>query len=320
MPSEHEKWRHIQEIRHLKEKNSSLKRIINDSSTHMSQKNKMIAHKSELIHAKAKKIQSKQQLHHLREQSNKDDTNSLDNKRRTKSLDHQSSSSMSIRSKVSNLSANTLPTCTNQPVHTLQLQWSSENKRAPCGMAAHCNAVVCGKVVYFQPTDKKSLYAYNSETDEWNQLPDVKKSNCSMAVVNDTVTAIGGSKLIRGHSRKLYSLIDKDMAMKWTNNLPPMPTKRSEAIANKALIVAGGEGKNSKALATVKVMNTDNSQWSHATDLLEPLWGASGIVCNNQVYIVGGMYGQPDQFIDVTSLHFLNPVSQHFMAVNNLTH
>ena len=177
-------------------------------------------------------------------------------------------------------------------------------------MVAHCNAVVCGKVVYFQPTDTKSLYTYNSETDEWNQLPNVKNSNCSMAVVNNTVTAIGGSKLIGGHSNKLYSLIGEGTAMKWTNNLQPMPTKCSEAIAlcaNKVLIVAGGEGKNSKALATVEVMNTDNNQWSQATDLLEPLWGASGIVCNNQVYIVGGVnvHVRPTRSVyrcDITSL------------------
>ena len=203
---------------------------------------------------------------------------------------------MSTGSRVSilNLSAEPLPA--NQPASNFQLEWSSENKRAPCGMAAHCNAIVCGKVVYFQPADTNSLYAYNSETDKWNQLPDLKNSNCSMAIVNNLVTAIGGSKLMTGYSRKLYSLTGKAKGMKWIKLLQPMPTKRSETSAlcvKMALIVAGGEGKNGKVLATVEVMNTDTKQWSSASDLPEPLWGASATLCGNVFYIVGGVNVRP---------------------------
>ena len=228
--TESQRRRHIQEICNLQERISSQKRIINDSSTHISQKNEMIARKDELIAAKIKEIHHlEQQLHHLRENSNKDDTSSQVN---IISLDRQSSLSVSTSSRVSvlNLSANVLSIATNQPVCRFQLEWNIASKRAPCGMVAHCNAVVCGKVVYFQPTDTKSVYAYNSETDKWNQLPDVKNSNCSMAIVNGIVTAIGGSKLIRGHSRKLYSLTGKEKGMKWTKILPPMPTSAQKLV------------------------------------------------------------------------------------------
>ena len=84
---------------------------------------------------------------------------------------------------------------------TFHLEWSSDKKTAPCGMAAHCNTVRCGDIVYFQPTDINLLYAYNTTTDVWEHLSDCKKSNSSMAVVNDLVTTIGGSKLITGRSR-----------------------------------------------------------------------------------------------------------------------
>ena len=110
---------------------------------------------------------------------------------------------------------------------TFHLEWSSNRKKAPCGMAAHCNTVRCGDIVYFQPTDINLLYAYNTTTDVWDHVPDCKKSNSSMAVVNDLVTTIGGSKLITGHSRKLYSLIGKGKVIKWTRIFPDMPTKYS---------------------------------------------------------------------------------------------
>ena len=309
--AEYQRQGHIQEICYFQERISSQRRIINDSSAHISQKNEMIAHKDELIAAKVKEIHDlEQQLHHLREHTNKDDTSSqVSIEVLIRSLS-RSSMSMSTNSRVSvlNFSANMLPA--NQPVRRFQLEWNSESKRAPCGMAAHCNAVVCGKVVYFQPTDTNSLYAYNTETDEWNQLPDVKKSNCSMAIVNGIVTAVGGSKLMRGPSKKLYSLTGKEKTMKWTKILPTMPTKRSEASTlfvemAQCLIVAGGEGKNGKALAIVEVMNTDTNQWSRATDLPEPLWGASGILCGSQFYIIGGVNIRPTRSVyrcDITSL------------------
>ena len=302
--AEAERQRHIQQIHGLQEIILSERRFLNDSSVHISQKNQIIAHKEELLATKAKEIHLlEQQLHHLRRyrKSVNEETSShvsVEVSIRSPSLEHQPISSVSLSSSgrvsVLKVSANVEvpPTCTNQEVRRFELKWNSKNKRAPCGMAAHCSAVVCGKVVYFQPTDTNYLYTYNSEADNWSQLPDVKNRNCSMAIVNDFVTAIGGSKLIRGRSRKLYSLTCEEKGMKWTKILPPMQTKRSQSCAlciGTDLIVAGGEGKNGKALATVEILNTNTKQWSYATDLPEPLWGASSIVCGNQVFVVGGV-------------------------------
>lgn len=303
--TESQRQRHIQQIRGLQEIILSQRRVIDDISVHISEKNRMIAHKDELMDAKTKEIdQLEQQLrmHCIKEDTNSHLSMSIEVLVRSSSLEHQSSNvSLSASSRVSvlNVSAN-VHVPPKQQVRRFQLNWNSENKRAPCGMAAHCNAVVHGKLVYFQPTDTNCLYAYNSEADNWNQLPDVKNSNCSMAIVNDVVTAIGGSKLIRGHSRKLYSLTAKEKGMKWTEILPPMQTKRSESCAlciEMALIVAGGEGKNGKALATVEVMNTSTNQWSFATDLPEPLWGASSIVCANQFFVIGGVNVRPTRSV-----------------------
>ena len=110
--AEHQKQRYIQEIRRLQEKNTSLKQIIHDSSAHISRMGQVKARKYELIAAKDKEIHSlKQQLHHLMEQSNKDDTSSQVNIEVLRSTSQDSAI---------NLSANLLPTY--PPVHKFQIE------------------------------------------------------------------------------------------------------------------------------------------------------------------------------------------------------
>ena len=62
---------------------------------------------------------------------------------------------------------------------------------------------------------------------------------------------------------------------------PPMPTERegtTSLCTGATLIVAGGMGDGG-VLSTVEVMNTENSQWSSAADLPQPLYLASATVC-----------------------------------------
>ena len=183
----------------------------------------------------------------------------------------QSSRSFSICSRVDAV----LREDSQQPDTNIHLEWTIESKRAPCGMTSHCNAVVHDDIVYFQPADTNSLYAYNTQNDTWKQLPNCKNRGCSVAVVNKLVTVIGGCKFMTGYSRKLYSLTGETRkAKRWTKDLPPMQIERSESsclCTEKVLIVAGGEGKRGKVLTAVEVMNTDTKQWSMAADLPEPL-------------------------------------------------
>ena len=184
--------------------------------------------------------------------------------------------------------------------------WSSEHKKVASyalGMTAHCSAVVHGNIVYFQPANTSSLFAYNADRNSWERLPDCKKRNCSLAIVKGLVTSVGGNdrsilSVTVSYSKKLYCLTGNSLrtTMKWTKILPPMPTKRSETTAlcvKMALIVAGGEGRNSKALAVVEVLNTDTNQWCAATSLPQPLWGASATRCGNQLFVVGGVNVHP---------------------------
>jgi N-acetylneuraminic acid mutarotase len=106
--------------------------------------------------------------------------------------------------------------------------------------------------------------------------------------VNNLLTTIGGSPI----TNELYSLIGVGKDKRWTNEFPPMPTKRRRTIAlcsEKALVVAGGD--KGETLRTVEIMNTETLAWSTAADLPQELRVASVTVTAGRLYILGGVSG-----------------------------
>ena len=173
----------------------------------------------------------------------------------------------------------------------LKLRWR-EGKRAPCKMYRRSDAVVDGNKVYVR---KESLiveiYSYDVTCDSWFQLPDCVLENGSIAVINGLLTIIGGGSYPT-YSNELFSLTGEGSGKRWTKKFPPMPTKRkwtTSLCTETTLIVAGGMGEGSRTLSTVELMNTETHQWSTAADLPEPMSCASGTICGNQLYILGGV-------------------------------
>ena len=79
-------------------------------------------------------------------------------------------------------------------------------------------------------------------------LPRCPYGLCSLAVINDQLTTIGGSR-----TNKLFSL----QKGQWKEVFPPMPTKRygTTAVTTKEhLIVAGGS--TAEKVTTEEVMDT----------------------------------------------------------------
>ena len=143
-------------------------------------------------------------------------------------------------------------------------------------------------MAYFGPDSSDQVFSYNSDTEEWSTLPECPRTDFTLTVVNDLVTAVGGSEFFV--SNTLFSLMEDGGRKKWVEHFPRMPTKRhSTAVvcSGKALVVAGGERYMFK-LTTVEVMNTDTLQWSIARSLPCPLSGASATICGDRIYLVGG--------------------------------
>ena len=133
-----------------------------------------------------------------------------------------------------------------------------------------------------------------SSTNDWSRLPHCPVSNCSLAVVNDLLTTIGGGSVLESATNKLFSFTGEGKDKTWTEEFPPMPTKRCGSTAlctGTSLIVAGGQETIlfSNTLTTVEVMNTETRYWSTAADLPPRMAGPgyviSSILCGDQFIV-----------------------------------
>ena len=180
------------------------------------------------------------------------------------------------------------PPSTSSGEGVIRMNWT-QGREAPCKMSRSTDAVVDGSVAYFRPSMTKEVYAYNSTTDTWSQLPDCRTVRTTLAIVNGLLTTVGGT-VGGNNNNKLFSLTGEGRDRKWTEVFPHMTTKCCLAIAvttGRALIVAGGEGDRGY-LATVEIMNTDTRQWSTAADLPQPMYSASATVCGDRIYMCDG--------------------------------
>ena len=156
------------------------------------------------------------------------------------------------------------------------------------------SSVCCGwEYGVFQLVKSKSVFAYNSTTNRWSELPKCPNYGFSLAVVNSLLTTIGGETPNNEVTDSLLSLTDN----KWTKQFPPMSTKRwvtAVVCSGRFVVVAGGVGEGDKKLSTVEVMDTETLQWSTASSLPHPLYLASATLCGDQVYMLGG-FDQRDE-------------------------
>ena len=166
----------------------------------------------------------------------------------------------------------------------IKMTWR-KGRKAPCEMRSYYNAVVDGTALYVRHVN--DVYAFTTSTSSWSQLPDSPTNSCPSVIVNNRLTLVGGY-LGKNITNKILSLTGEGSCRRWTEELPPMPTKRNGSTAlctGTALIVAGGKGDRF-TLQTVEVMNTETLQWSTAAHLPQPVSCAPGAVCGDCVYIL----------------------------------
>ena len=168
----------------------------------------------------------------------------------------------------------------------MQLNWRA-GERTPCKVSRRHDAIVNKKGHLYIIHDCQ-VYEYSK--NQWYELPVCSYNGCSIAIVNDLLTTIGG---FQGSdiTNQLFSLTGEGSSRTWTEEFPPMPTKRdftTALCAETALIVIGGMNEQLVRLRTVEVMNTETLQWSNVAHLPEKLYLASATVCGDNVYLQGG--------------------------------
>ena len=153
-------------------------------------------------------------------------------------------------------------------------------------------AVVNGDTAYFMLRDG-TICSYNSATNQWKDVLRYNYTCASLAVVNEELIAIGGCESSMFKKTYLNTLVVVVRAHQSDRRYPPMPTKRSDAVAVTSpayLIVAGGmTGSALKdQTSAVEVMDTATLVWSVVARLPHPYRRASATICGDRVYILGG--------------------------------
>ena len=170
----------------------------------------------------------------------------------------------------------------------LQLNWRKGESSAPRKMSRRNDAVV---------SEDGSLYIiYEGQVYEyhknhcWYELPTCLYDGCSITIINNLLTAIGGFH-DSSITNQLFSLTGEGSCRKWTEQFPPMPTKRDFTTAlstETTLVVIGGMNEQLVRLRTVEVMNIATLQWSSVEQLPERLYLVSATFCGDSIYLLGG--------------------------------
>ncbi len=182
----------------------------------------------------------------------------------------------------------------NESRSVIKLTWK-KGEKAPCIMSNKncCGVAIDGRALYVRVLHL--MYRYSVSTSSWSQLPSSPTDDCPSMIINNLLTLVGGkiktsTYLQDDVTNQLFSLTGEGSGRKWTEEFPPMPTKRwgSTAVCvGTALVVVGGLTDKRSELKTVEVMNTTTRQWSITADLPHPLAYGRAVLCGNRVYILG---------------------------------
>lgn len=177
----------------------------------------------------------------------------------------------------------------HRDIISLNVCCTKGRKKAPHVMYRSNDTIVDGSTAYFRPARTRKVTKY-SQADGWSsKLPDCPFESSPLAIINHLLTTVGGH-IDGNRTDKLLSLTGN--GKKWTEEFPPMPTKRSHAAAlctGSCLIVAGGRGERGETLKTVEVLDIDGRQWSVAADLPEPCLCFSMTIVDGLLYVLGGV-------------------------------
>jgi serine/threonine protein kinase len=168
---------------------------------------------------------------------------------------------------------------------SIKLTWREGKKAVPQCMQSDSYSVGVDSSTLYIRTWSREIFGYNTVSSSWSQLPSSPTNNCPSVIINNLLTLVGGTLVGIGNTNQLFSLTGEGSDRKWTEEFPPMPTKRWGSTAlciGTALIVAGGR----RVTVVVEVMNIATKQWSTAADLPQPVLCAPAAVCGDQVYIL----------------------------------
>ena len=140
---------------------------------------------------------------------------------------------------------------------------------------------------YFIPYSSYSVYSYEWNTEQWNELPScLYYRNFALVIIDGTLTTVGGYRF--GYTNKLFTLRQRQ----WVEEYPPMNTAHSHpAVVSTSggdhIIVIGGRGDGGGWTGTVELFQVKTRRWYKLTNIPQPLPYPSATICGNQLHVIG---------------------------------
>ena len=140
---------------------------------------------------------------------------------------------------------------------------------------------------YFTPHFSDSVYSYEWNTEQWNELPSSPYRNFALVIIDGTLTTVGGR-----FTNKLFTLRQRQ----WVEECPAMNTARSyPAVVSTSggdyIIVIGGRGDGGDGGdwtdTTVELFQVKTRRWYELTNIPQPLHLPSATICGNQLHVIG---------------------------------
>ena len=171
----------------------------------------------------------------------------------------------------------------NVDIFQPQVKVTWRRGRAPEHMSAYLGAaVVHGNTAYFSHGNR--VYSYTPANNIWTQLNLCAYENFGLAVVNNKVTTIGGSR--SGVATNILLCLEDQ----WRRLLPPMAIVRvrpATITTPTHLIVAGGKKVKHVAelLSTIEILDTNTLQWSFTSSLPKASEYQHMSLCDEHLYL-----------------------------------
>ena len=174
-----------------------------------------------------------------------------------------------------------------------KLRWR-EGPVTPKGMKRASNAAVSthDNMVYILPYSNHDTTVYNFDiaTSVWSSLKSFPYRECSLAIIKDLPTVIGGKQGLATYYNSLFSFTGEG---KWTKMFASMPTARANSsvtVIGENVFVIGGNNADGP-LNIVEVMNTETQQWIRLAAFPVLMMNASITTCGGNIYVLGGRDG-----------------------------
>ena len=152
---------------------------------------------------------------------------------------------------------------------------------------ARGSATTDHQFAYFTPLNSDSVYSYEWNTEQWNELPSSPYRNCALVIIDGTLTTVGGKGYRSGLTNKLFTLRQRQ----WVKEYPRMNNARlSPAVVSTSggdyIIVIGGCGDGGWT-DTVELFQVKTRRWYKLTNIPQPLTFPSATICGNQLHVIG---------------------------------